>query len=296
MRRRSERWIHEQRKSQQKNKVLMLLQLEQMTTEKHHIKDKWRRIRIQICTVIKERHERLQDDSPSSSQHFWKRFEEQQRQRRRSRLYPCRETKDNKNNSVTHYKEEHCILQDLADYYRRFDLCLEELHERNEIIDLEAFKQLVIREVEERAEALHRFRERLKVVHGQLMQKFIIDELILGGLYHSDDYHTMSPGGNIRKTKNNMKRLMVGRWSGRRSGNNHTTSLSGNDDEWIEVEDDDDDDENNNDNNIHRHHQEVNDKPNVEGDNNYNSNDKKDPRNAIAESPGDGSEWVVCDW
>ena len=74
-------------------------------------------------------------------------------------------------------------LRDLAEFYRKFDACIEELHDRNEIMELEAFKQLVIHEVEERAEALQQFRERLKIVHGQLMQKFIVDELIEGGLY-----------------------------------------------------------------------------------------------------------------
>ena len=122
-------------------------------------------------------------------------------------------------------------IRELATFYLRFDTCLAELFERNEIMDLEAFKQLVIREIQERGDSLNDYRERMKVVHGQLMQKFIVDELIEGGLYDS------SSEPPCRRRENEILN------------------------EWIDID-----------------------------------QDFYDPRNAIAEHPGDGSEWVVCDF
>jgi hypothetical protein len=193
-----------QRKSQQKNKVLMLLQLEQVTSMRTRIKERWRELRTEVLAEVKRR---------------------QTYESQRTRIKNL-ETVDAQTRARSRRLPENPILA-LSEYYRRFDTCLDELQERNEIMDLEAFKQLVIREVQDRADALNKFRERLKVVHGQLMQKFIVEELIEGGLY-------TGPSG---RRPNEI-------WN-----------------EWIEIDED------------------IN-----------------DPRNAIAENPGEGSEWVVCDF
>ena len=223
---------HKQRKSQQKNKVLMLLQLEQVTTQRILLKDKWRDIQRDLVIEVERR-----TTSRGSSYRIPLALDRID-QRTRPRRLPLSDS-----NNYNDYNDR--ILDDLANFYRRFDACLDELHERNEIMDLEAFKQLVIREVQERAEALDKFRERLKVVHGQLFQKFIVDELIEGGLYH--DTLLMGLAARRRVTPNEI-------WN----------------EEWIEI------DEGPN----HHHHQDV----------------EEDPRNAIADKPGEGSEWVVCDF
>lgn len=150
-----------QRKSQQKNKVLMLLQLEQVAT---------------MRAALRERRQVLKQDLVQAS------IQRRKTKRIRSRLQRLREL-DERIQAKQRQSSIETYLLDLSEFYRKFDACIEELHDRNEIMELEAFKQLVIREVEERAEALQKFRERLKIVHGQLMQKFIVDELIEGGLY-----------------------------------------------------------------------------------------------------------------
>lgn len=151
-----------QRKSQQKNKVLMLLQLEQVAMQRNALRQSRRRM--------------LRDEL------FVKVMQGRIKHRRMVRLRKLEEM-DARIQTRRRARTEEQPLRDLEEYYRKFDTCLEELEDRNEIMELEAFKQLVIREVEERAEALQVFRERLKVAHGQLMQKFIVDELIEGGLY-----------------------------------------------------------------------------------------------------------------
>jgi hypothetical protein len=149
-----------QRKSQQKNKVLMLLQLEQLAAERTAIREAWRTLREEFFLEV---------------------FRSRIVHRRTIRLRTLGEIDERiqTQRSVV----PGLPLLDLEEYYRKFDSCLEELHDRKEIMELEAFKQLVIREIEERAEAQQVFREHLKVVHGQLMQKFIVDDLIQGGLY-----------------------------------------------------------------------------------------------------------------
>jgi hypothetical protein len=195
--------IH-QRRSQQKNKVLMLLQLEQVTSVRNSLRERWGELRKDVIAEV---------ERAKTNESYQNKIRKLQGIDERTWIQRRR-------------LPENPILE-LAAYYRRFDACLHELHERNEIMDLEAFKQLVIREVQERAEALNKFRERLKVVHGQLMQKFIVDELIEGGLF---------TGPSRRRPKEIL-------------------------DEWIEIDD-----------------------------------DLNDPRNAIAEKPGEGSEWIVCDF
>ncbi len=149
-----------QRKSQQKNKVLMLLQLEQVTAMRTAMRNQWQTLRKDIfLEVAKRRTSQLKIQRLRRIQDLDDRIRTQRRVILNKSLVP------------------------LQEFYRKFDACLDELHDRNEIIELEAFKQLVIREVEERAEAVHDSRERMKIVHGQLMQKFIVKELIEGGLY-----------------------------------------------------------------------------------------------------------------
>lgn len=150
-----------QRKSQQKNKVLMLLQLEQVAT---------------MRATVRQRRRALREDLVQAVSRSWK------RKRRLPQLQRLRELDERIETRRKQVSLDKSLI-DLTEFYRKFDACIEELHDRNEIMELEAFKQLVIREVEERAEALQKFRERLKIVHGQLMQKFIVDDLIEGGLY-----------------------------------------------------------------------------------------------------------------
>lgn len=150
-----------QRKSQQKNKVLMLLQLEQVATMRATVRQRRRALREDLVQAVGK---------------------SRKRKRRLPQLQRLRELDERIETHRKHVSLDKSLI-DLAEFYRKFDACIEELHDRNEIMELEAFKQLVIREVEERAEALQKFRERLKIVHGQLMQKFIVDELIEGGLY-----------------------------------------------------------------------------------------------------------------
>lgn len=150
----------DQHDSQKKNKVLMLLQLEQVLATRSAIQEKWDTLRTEFFVeLVRRQLHRKQIRNQKIEL-----LERMQRQRRRQ------------------IQMDSNILE-LEEFYRKFDICLEELHERNDIMELEGFKQLVIREVEERAEAVELFRERLKVVHGQLMQRFIVDELIEGGLY-----------------------------------------------------------------------------------------------------------------
>ena len=235
----------------------MLLQLEQVATERTILKEKWRDIQRDLVAEVDRRttttgttprrqsHTTGQEEATSYriSQQTLDIFDPQSRARRLSpSLDPHLNDQPHPHNS---------ILDDLADFYRRFDACLDELHERNEIMDLEAFKQLVIREVQERAEALNKFRERLKVVHGQLFQKFIVDELIEGGLYHkNDDDHRMMGLSSARRRRPNTNEI----WN----------------EEWIEIDE----------RLTLNHHDGLDD----------------DPRNAIADKPGEGSEWVVCDF
>lgn len=204
---RSERITMEkrQRKSQQKNKVLMLLQLEQIAAQRTALREAWRVLREELFLEV---------------------FRSRIVHRRTIRLRKLREIDERMQQERRGLPEQ--PLLDLEEYYRKFDSCLEELQDRNEIMELEAFKQLVIREVEEQAEAKQEFRERLKVVHGQLMQKFIVDELIQGGLYSGEPTQR-------RPTRETL-------------------------DEWIHISDD------------------------------------SDPRNTIPQNPGEGSEWVVCDF
>lgn len=197
----------QQRKSQQKNKVLMLLQLEQISGERNVLRQRWIAIRQNL---IVEALRRQTQESQRIIMGMIQALEE--------RIWINR-----------HALPENSI-RELVAFYLRFDTCLAELHERNEIMDLEAFKQLVIREIQERGDSLNDYRERLKVVHGQLMQKFIVDELIEGGLYDSSELPS-------RRRQNEILN------------------------EWIDID-----------------------------------QDFHDPRNAIAEYPGDGSEWVVCDF
>ena len=228
----------------------MLLQLEQVATERTILKEKWRDIQRDLVAEVDRRttttgttprrqsHTTGQEEATSYriSQQTLDIFDPQSRARRLSpSLDPHLNDQPHPHNS---------ILDDLADFYRRFDSCLDELHERNEIMDLEAFKQLVIREVQERAEALNKFRERLKVVHGQLFQKFIVDELIEGGLYQKNDDQS------ARRRRPNTNEI----WN----------------EEWIEIDE----------RLTLNHHDGLDD----------------DPRNAIADKPGEGSEWVVCDF
>jgi hypothetical protein len=193
-----------QRKSQQKNKVLMLLQLEQVAAERKSLREGWRILREEFFLEV---------------------FRSRILHRRTIRLRKFREIDERIQNQRRVIAKK--PLLDLEEYYRKFDSCLEELHDRNEIMELEAFKQLVIREIEERAEAQKVYREHLKVVHGQLMQKFIVDELIQGGLYS---------GPARRRPRETL-------------------------DEWIHI-----------------------------------SDDIQDQRNTIPQNPGEGSEWVVCDF
>jgi len=192
-----------QRKSQQKNKVLMLLQLEQVLAQRSSLRQR-RQILMQgyFVEVLRRRIKH-----------------------RRTILFRKLEALDRRIKTKRQQQQPEKQLLDLEGYYRKFDSCLEELHDRNDIMELEGFKQLVIREVEERAEALQIFQERLKVVHGQLMQKFIVDELIEGGLYSGP-----------RRPKETLN-------------------------EWIHI-----------------------------------SEDFSDQRNAISNSPEEGSEWVVCEF
>ena len=150
-----------QRKSQQKNKVLMLLQLEQVATMRATVRQRRRALREDLVQAVSR---------------------SRKRKRRLPQLQRLRELDERIETRRKQVSLDKSLI-DLTEFYRKFDACIEELHDRNEIMELEAFKQLVIREVEERAEALQKFRERLKIVHGQLMQKFIVDDLIEGGLY-----------------------------------------------------------------------------------------------------------------
>ena len=191
-----------QRKSQQKNKVLMLLQLEQVAIMRAALRARKQALRQDVVqAVIKSR----------------------KTKRRIPRLQKLREL-DERIRKHRHRLSRERALLDLAEFYSKFDACIEELHDRNEIMELEAFKQLVIREVEERAEALQNFRERLKIVHGQLMQKFIVDELIEGGLY-------------AEPTRKKRHREMLNEWvqvdEGSKGQRNQNSENSAERSEWV---------------------------------------------------------------
>lgn len=79
------------------------------------------------------------------------------------------------------------IHLDLEDFYRKFDIVLDELMDRMELIELQEFQQLVIHDLSDRCQAVQTFRGRLELVQRELMQKFVIDELIEDGLLSSEN-------------------------------------------------------------------------------------------------------------
>jgi hypothetical protein len=100
----------------------------------------------------------------------------------RMRLTGQRKTKEESSTPRLKTKSMNEKLKNLEEFYRKFDAVVEELEDRTDLIELEGFKQLVIREIAERSEALRKFQERLKLVQGQLIQKFVIDDLVEEGL------------------------------------------------------------------------------------------------------------------
>ena len=75
---------------------------------------------------------------------------------------------------------------ELEDFYVRYDDVMSELLDRMELIELHGFKQLVIQDLSERSVAVQSHQSRLQLVLRELMQKFVIDELIEEG-YSADD-------------------------------------------------------------------------------------------------------------
>jgi hypothetical protein len=72
-------------------------------------------------------------------------------------------------------------FSDLEEFYLKYDVVMEDLDDRRELVELQGFKQLVIEELFNRSEAWQQFQFRLKLVQRYLMQKFVIDELIEEG-------------------------------------------------------------------------------------------------------------------
>eukprot|EP00934_Nitzschia_sp_Nitz4_P001423 Nitzschia sp. Nitz4//scaffold188_size43225//34805//35731//NITZ4_007349-RA/size43225-processed-gene-0.24-mRNA-1//1//CDS//3329539856//1423//frame0 len=141
--------ILEQRHAQNKNKLLMLLQLEQVLADRGARQAQWQALKEEFFVALVRRQIQRATSSPKPSI---------------TTPLPKRTWRLNS------------TLLDLQEYYRKLDACIQELEDRNEIIELEGFKQLVIRELQERAEAKEQHRKHLQVVHGQLMQRFLMEE------------------------------------------------------------------------------------------------------------------------
>ena len=83
-----------------------------------------------------------------------------------------------------HHKEEqnNTMLTSLQEFYEKFDLVVADLEDRQNLIEIEEFKQLVIQDLSDRSEALHEFKQRLPVVLQELMEKVVIHDLKHDGL------------------------------------------------------------------------------------------------------------------
>lgn len=142
-----------QRKLQQKNKLLMLLQMDEVLEKRTKVRNQWRKIRLELFST-----------APQRRSHDLVRVEKYRLME--SRLHQKREEAAKRLNPSIH---------SLAKFYEKFDLCLEELQERTEIEQLVGTKQLVNLDIINLTESRAKFQERLRNVHIELTQKLTVE-------------------------------------------------------------------------------------------------------------------------
>ena len=81
-----------------------------------------------------------------------------------------------------YFGEANPLLTSLEEFYVKFDLVVADLEDRQNLIEIEEFKQLVIQDLSDRSEALCEFKQRLPVVLQELMEKVVIHDLKHDGL------------------------------------------------------------------------------------------------------------------
>ena len=74
------------------------------------------------------------------------------------------------------------LVASLEEYYEKFDLVVADLEDRQELIELAEFKQLVIQDLNDRSEARMEFQQKLPVVLRELMGQVVIHDLKHDGM------------------------------------------------------------------------------------------------------------------
>jgi hypothetical protein len=115
--------------------------------------------------------------------------------KRRSKKLGKAKNLPSKKAQIESVEDDPLRFSDLEEFYQKYDVVMEDLDDRRELVELQGFKQLVIEELFNRSEAWQQFQLRVKLVQHELMQKFVIDELIEEGFIiapessssHNDD-------------------------------------------------------------------------------------------------------------
>jgi hypothetical protein len=103
------------------------------------------------------------------------------KRRRRNRLSKWKKRKPAAKKPLARADDDP-LLASLEEFYGKFDLVIADLEDRQELIEIEEFKQLVIQDLCDRSDALLEFKRRLPFVIQELMQKVVIHDLKHEGL------------------------------------------------------------------------------------------------------------------